>query len=105
MINNSKLMSLAGLAKKAGKLTAGHDAVLDSLRRSKSKLILLSADASERLENEMKRETQLNKSSAKVIRIKETMQEINRALPNRAAVLSVNDESFAAAMKKVIEED
>lgn len=101
---NDPLLSLLGLAKKAGKITSGHDAVLESLRKNKSVLIIIAADASERLEREMFREKAFCRSSASIYRIQQGMDEIGRALPHRAGVISVNDASFASAMTKVIEE-
>ena len=54
-MTNSKLLSLLGLAKKAGKLSLGHDAVIEAIGRRKAHLIVLAVDASERIEREMKR--------------------------------------------------
>ena len=105
MNENSALLSLLGLAKKAGKLTAGHDAVLESLKRRKSVLILLAADASPRLEAEMQREIVFLKADLNIIRMDETMEDIGRALPKKAAVLSVNDASFAAGIMKLVRVD
>ncbi len=100
----AKALSLLGLAKKAGRLSAGHDAVLEALQRKKSVLIILAADASARVEREMKREVTFQNSSAQVVRIQYTMAEIGRALPHKVGVVSVNDASFASAVLKAIEE-
>ena len=100
----NKLLSLLGLAKKAGRLSLGHDAVLEAIGKNKAKLILLAADASERLEREVTREVTFQKSNATIRRIEETMAEIGRALPNKVGVVSVNDTSFATAMIHIMEE-
>ena len=42
-----KLLSLIGLARKAGKLTVGTEAVCDSIRGGKVKLVIASAEASD----------------------------------------------------------
>ncbi len=103
-MTNSKLLSLLGLAKKAGKLSLGHDAVMDALARRKAHLIVLAADASERVEREMKREIAFWQSSIPLIRISETMEQIGYALPHKVGVVSVNDASFAAAVLNRYEE-
>lgn len=101
---NSKLLSLLGLAKKAGRLALGHDAVLEAIGKHKAELVLLAADASARLEREVKREVTFQKSNATVLRTEETMADMGRALPHKVGVVSVNDASFAAAMKNIMEE-
>ncbi|MBQ6381797.1 MAG: ribosomal L7Ae/L30e/S12e/Gadd45 family protein [Clostridia bacterium] len=100
----NKLLSLLGLAKKAGRLSLGHDAVMEAIGKRKAVLVLLAADASERLEREMRRELAFQKSSATLIRINETMEDIGHALPHKVGVVSVNDSSFASAMTNIMEE-
>ena len=100
----SKLLSLLGLAKKAGRLSAGHDAVLDAVARKKAALIVLAADASERLEKEMHREIAFHHLHINIIRIDETMADMGRALPHKVGVVSVNDASFATAVLTRYEE-
>lgn len=104
MSERSKLLSLLGLAKKAGRISLGHDAVLEAIKKKRAKVILLAGDASPRLEKEMHREKEYAKSDIPVIRIQESMAQIYTALPQKAGVISVNDESFAGAIQKVIEE-
>ena len=103
-MQHSKLLSLVGLAKKAGRISIGHDAVLETIKKKKAIVILLASDASERLEREMQRELAFEKSDAKLIRITHTMEEIGKALPKKAAVMSINDTAFAAGIMNVIEE-
>ena len=47
-------MNFLGICRKAGKLACGHDAVKETIVKSKSQLIIMSSDASERLEREMR---------------------------------------------------
>ena len=104
-MHNSKLLSMLGLAKRAGKLSSGHDAVIEEISRGKAQVILLAADASDRLEREMKREIEFQKSPAKLIRTTYTMEQFGRALPHKVGVVSVNDASFARAVLSIDEED
>ena len=103
-MTNSKLLSLLGLAKKAGKLSLGHDAVIEAIGRRKAHLIVLAADASERIEREMKREIAFRQSDIPLIRISETMADMGHALPHKVGVVSVNDASFAKAVLTRYEE-
>lgn len=102
---NSKLLSLLGLAYRAQCISLGHDAALEALKKRKTKLILLSSDASQRLEKEFERERQLNKSDFKIIRIKQTMSDINGALPCKAGVISVNESGFAQKLEQLAKEE
>lgn len=102
---NSKLLSLLGLAYKARCISLGHDAALESLKKKKSQLILITADASERLEKEFGRECELNNCNTEIIRIKQTMSDINGALPQKAGVISINESGFARKMKLLAKEE
>ena len=103
-MRNDKLLSMLGLAKKAGKLSLGHDAVIDAVARGKAQAVILAADASDRLEREMKREVAFQNSTANVIKVQFTMADIGKALPHKVGVVSVNDASFAGAVLKLYEE-
>lgn len=102
---NSKLLSFMGLAYRAQCLSLGHDAALESLKKRKTKLILIASDASERLEKEFGRESELNNCKIEIIRIKQTMSDINGALPQKAGVISINESGFAQKMKLLAKEE
>lgn len=102
---NSKLLSLMGLAKRANRASVGHDAVIEELRRKRLKLVIIATDASQRLEDEFRREKEMAGSDAEIIRIKQTMDEIRQALPSRAGVIGINDNGFARKMIQLIKED
>ncbi|MBR2589919.1 MAG: ribosomal L7Ae/L30e/S12e/Gadd45 family protein [Clostridia bacterium] len=104
-MHNSKLLSMLGLARRAGKLSLGHDAVMEDIARGRAQLIVLAADASARVEREMQRELLFQKSRAKLVRTKYTMEQMGTALPHKVGVVSVNDASFAGAVLNIYEED
>lgn len=91
METHSRVKSFLGLCRKAGKLQSGHDAVKVSIKQGKARLIILSCDASERLQREMERLA----GDINIIRIKLTMDDIASATGKRAGVISINDEGFA----------
>ena len=43
---NDKFLNFLGICKKAGKLTAGADAVIDAVKKNKSKIVFFTADFS-----------------------------------------------------------
>ncbi|MGN1444138.1 MAG: ribosomal L7Ae/L30e/S12e/Gadd45 family protein, partial [Acutalibacteraceae bacterium] len=50
---NDRLLSLLGMARRAGRLAVGHDAAIEAIVKNKAKLCVLCRDASERLKKEM----------------------------------------------------
>ncbi len=52
---NNKALNLLGMARRADKISLGHDASVTSIKEKKAWLCVLSQDASERLKNEMSR--------------------------------------------------
>lgn len=98
MTDNPKLLSLLGMCRKARRLSCGHDAAIGSIRSREACLCLLSSDASDRLKAEMKRELSISASSARLIILNSTMEDIKHATGLRSAVLTVNDNGFAQSM-------
>ncbi len=96
---NDRLLNLLGMARRAGKLSIGHDASVNSLNSGKAKLCFLSVEASQRLKNEM--DALCKKTNANIIFGSYTMQQLGLSVGAKAtAVLTVNDEGFA---KRIIE--
>ena len=101
-MDNPKLLSLLGMCRKAGKLSCGHDGAVGAIRSKSAKLCLLSSDSSERLRNEIARETSYEGCSLPVKMIESDMMEIGSATGLKSAVLTVNDEGFAKAMLRLL---
>ena len=100
MAEQNKFLNLLGIAKSAGALSQGHDASLESLKKRKAYLCLVTNDASERLFKEFSFLTNDNK--ADLIRIPYTMDEVGAALSYRVAVLTVNNRGIADRLKEII---
>lgn len=94
---NDKLLSLLGLARRAGRLTLGNDAVLSSLEVGESALVLLAADLSPRTTKGV--ELTAQDCGIEIIRTIKTMDEISMALGKRCGVISVNDAGFAKKVR------
>lgn len=91
---NDRALGLLGIARRAGRLSLGHDAAKGAVLTGKARLCLLSSDASERLEREFTRMTR-EKKGVPLKRTRYTMEQIHRAVGARAGVLTVDDDGFA----------
>lgn len=101
---NDKLLGMLGLARKAGKLSSGHDASFESIRTGKAKVCLLCGDASDRLKEEFGRTAKYEGRDVPVIEIPYLKEDLYAATGIRAAVLTVNDEGFAKKITTLAEE-
>ncbi len=97
-MQTKKYMSLLGLARRAGKLSMGHDTALEAVRKRKAKLIVFASDISQRTVSDFEYEN----SNVPAVRIEETIAEIHFALGYKAGVLAVNDENFANRITELI---
>ena len=102
MADNTAMLSLLGLCKRANKLSCGHDAATGAIRSGQAKLCILSSDSSQRLREEMQREITMKKSDIPLVVSYSTMDEIGHATSLRSAVLTVNDSGFAESVSKLI---
>lgn len=101
---NEKALNLLGMARRADKISLGHDASVASLKGGKAMLCLLSLDASERLKNEMLTLCDTRKTDGIVL--SRTMNELGAALGCKTtAVLTVNDRGFAERLTQLIREE
>ncbi len=92
---------MLGLARRAGRLSMGHDTALDSVRKRKARLIVFSGDISQRVINEFSRES----NSVPCVKIEETIEEIHIALGYKAGVITVNDDNFASRIAELINQE
>ncbi len=101
---NDKILSLLGIARRAGKISIGHDASVTDLKCGKAKLCLVSVSASQRLKEEMAHICRTFK--ADIIFSAYTTEELGISLGSKAiAVLTVNDEGFAKRITELTREE
>ena len=96
-----KLLAFLGITKRANALVMGHDLSMDLVKSGKANLVLIAADASERLEKEFLRVCDY----CPVIRINKSMNDIGLALPKASGVMAVKGNGFANRLIELIEED
>lgn len=100
---NDRILSYLGLARRANRVSLGHDASLTSVLKQKAKLILLTEDASDRLKREFERAA--SGQSIKIFYLPFTMADIWKAVGVKAGVLTINDTGFANKMISICDID
>lgn len=94
----NKMLSLLGLAKKAGRLAVGNDAVTESIRSGRARLIIISNDAAG---NTVRRFFN-RKGNLQLIMIPFTKEEIGEAIGYKAcAAAAICDRGFTEAFMKM----
>lgn len=90
---NDRLMSLLGIARRAGKITMGNDAVKGSMVNGESALVLLTSDVSERTAKGIINFAE--SCGVNIIKINQSMDEVFMSLGKQVGILSINDSGFA----------
>lgn len=98
------LLNLLGIARRAGKLAMGHDMAMESLKKGKSSLLLISSSSSKRLAEEFRRAAENLPATAQVRAVPYSIEALQHAVGYKAGVLSVNDAGFAAKMLQLLDE-
>lgn len=91
-----KALSLLGLARRAGKVTAGFDACAIAARDGEARLLLAARDISEKTYKNLCYEA--GRAGIPAARIEAPMSEVGRACGVKAGVLAVTDQGFAKAL-------
>ena len=104
-MNMKDAMGFLGLCRRANKLLCGHDVVKESIVKSTAFLVMLSSDASERLEREMRHACTYNGKNIPVIRTACSMDDFAAGIGMHSAVFSVSDAGFAAKIQEKFMEE
>ena len=92
-----KSAGLLGMARRAGKVTAGFDAVVRLLKEGKAYLTLTAADLSDKTEKEL-RFAAGEKGGSRILRLGESKENLGHLL-GPVGVLAVSDKGFAASLR------
>lgn len=101
-MNDKKYLSMLGMARRAGKLSMGHDTAMKSLKSKKAQLIVFASDISPRLVEEFDRASNRFCPDIACIMVDETINELYKALGYKAGVISVNDKNFSNRINELI---
>ena len=94
-----KLLSLLGLARRAGKIEPGFDAAVSAARGHKAAFLLAARDISETTLKNLRYEG--DRAGVPTLRGTFGMEELGRACGVRAGVLALTDPGFARAVQKL----
>ena len=92
MIN--KILALLGFAAKAGKLSYGMDATVDTVSRGRSRLTVLSDEVSLKSQKEIRFHSEKNNIQVLVLE-NCNIERLSSAVGRKCGIVSVNDSSFA----------
>lgn len=102
---NKKYLSMLGMARRAGKLSMGHDMALKAVMEHKTDLVIFASDVSKRLVEEFRVATEKSKKDIAIFQLDETINDIHRALGYKAGVITVNDINFSGRIKELINQE
>lgn len=103
-MEKNKVLSMLGLARRAGRLSMGHDTALKSLHAGKAKMLLFACDSSERLRREFQVMIEKNKISVPVFILQASISEIHYSCGYKAGVITVDDENFSKKIISLLQE-
>ncbi len=104
-MSSKKYISMLGMARRAGRLSMGHDMALAAVKGGKAQLVIFAGDISDRLVGEFERAAGDVKNQPPCIRIDETINDLHRFLGYKAGVLTVDDKNFSARIFELIKEE
>lgn len=96
---SDRILSLLGLARRAGRLSLGNDAARESILSGEAKLILLARDLSARTSGGM--QTAAQQGGVPWVGMEQELDEIGIALGKRVGVIAVNDQGFAKKLTEM----
>lgn len=94
-------LSMLGLARRAGKLAFGYDAVLDLVRRHQAALLVLACDLSERSRNRFLQ--QVEPSGVPCLQPPFSMEQTQMAIGRRSGILALTDPGFAKQLSALFD--
>ncbi len=101
-MNRNKLLSLLGLARRAGRLSLGNDPAMEAMQKGKTALLLVAGDLSPRTLKGLCAAAE--ETHTELLIMEETMDNIGAALGKRTGVIAVNDAGFADKMRAIYRE-
>lgn len=96
-----KFFNAMGLCRRAKQLSIGHDEVKANVRNGKALLVIITADASPRIEKEMRNLS----DTINIIRINASMADMLTHIGKRSGVYAVTDNGLKDLVLSTIKED
>ena len=102
-MDKNKALSMLGLARRAGRLSMGHDAALSAVAEKKASLLIFASDSSQRLKREFKTFAENHGLDIAILEPVITESEIYSSCGRKAGVLTVNDDNFSKKIISILE--
>lgn len=96
----NKMLSVLGLARRAGKLNWGFDTAVEAVRGGTCGVVILAADLSDKTKKNVRYEAE--KHNVPVLESAFTMEEVSAAIGKKTGVLAVCDRGFAEKLKQLL---
>ncbi len=103
-MEKNKVLSMLGLARRAGRLSMGHDTALSAVMDKNAYLLLFASDVSERLRLEFKTAMRKKEIELPVFYTDITMDEIHFSCGYKAGVIAITDENFSKKIISLLED-
>lgn len=95
-----KLLSMLGIARRAGKIAMGFDAAAEAMHKGEARLLVLAADLSERTERAVRRIAE--ETNTPVMPSDFDMDRMGDAVGRRkTGIIAINDSGFAKTIKAI----
>lgn len=104
-MQKDKTLSMLGMARRAGKLSMGHDMAEKSIKAHKAKMVLVCSDVSKRLVSEFQRTLENFRLDIPLIIADITINEIHFAVGYKAGVMTVDDVNFSDRIISLLEQE
>lgn len=104
-MQKDKLFSMLGMARRAGKLSMGHDMAEKAIKSNKAQIVIFCSDVSPRLVSEFEKTIANSKSSASIYQTDITINEIHFAIGYKAGVMTLDDANFSKRIIELLKEE
>lgn len=94
-----------GMARRAGKLSMGHDMAMKALREKKATLLMFANDISERAIKEFEIARDKFYPSLNIVKLAEGIEELYFALGYKAGIITIDDENFSNRILELINQE
>ena len=102
---DNKILSMLGLARRAGKLSMGHDMAEQAVLKKRAKMIFFCCDVSPRLVKEFKKTMELHGIDIPLFQTEITIEQIHFFVGYKAGVLTVDDENFSKRIISLLKQE
>ena len=104
-MQKDKVLSMLGIARRAGKLSMGHDMAEKAIKSNKARIVMFCSDASKRLVSEFEKTIENAKAKTQIFVTDITMAEIHFSVGYKAGVMTLDDENFSKRVIELLKEE